>query len=134
MAPSNASATYEPQIMNVYGYNDPPRPGDFDMVALTSAYLEKGVNPAAAAYFCNSPMIKNVAKLNPNTQRLVINRFFRDALFRFRSIREIPVVNALPWLVDEGTHVDWMTLFTTYVLPFLKTHAVLDVLANGNKG
>ena len=131
MAPSNAQ---EPHIMNVYGYNDPARPGDFDMVSLTAMYLEKGINPSAAAYFLNSPMIVDVKALNPNTQRLVINRFFKDALFRFRSVRSIPVTNAIPWLIDDGTHVDWTNLFTTYVLPFLKTHAVLDVLASANKG
>lgn len=72
---------------------------------------------------------KELPKLDSGSkymQKMLLNRYFSNLLFRYRSISKDSVLNTLPFLLEEGTNGDWFGCYIQFVYPFLKTNNVFN--------
>lgn len=68
---------------------------------------------------------KHLPKLDGESsfmQKTLLNRFFSNLMFKFRSDNEVKVIDVLPFLIREGTNGDWFACYIKFVYPFLKEH------------
>lgn len=80
--------------------------------------------------FYNSPFISGSKGKGDGFQRVMINRFFNHLLLTYRARVDNPVHNVTYMLVDDGTTEDWLQIFNTTVIPFLKDNMVFNVVYN----
>ena len=61
-------------------------------------------------------------------QKILLNRYLSNLLFRFRYKYKVPVIYVLPFLLLKGTNGDWLTCYIDFVYPFLKEQRVFELL------
>lgn len=104
-----------------------PTVNEIDLYTMVTVHLDREVCPAASNLFKNDPAIAAVVGEPVIKQRMIINRYFTNLLFTFRSKCDTPINNILFMLTNDGTAEDWYRLFILYVAPFLKLHNVFNV-------
>ena len=109
-------------------FNMPPKPGDHNLVELVVLHLNALKGTKEANVFISDPSISNVYKLNPNSQRVIINKYFLNRLLIFRTISKEPVVGIITLLGNDGITEDWITLMKEFVLPFIAENKVLTTI------
>lgn len=95
-----------------------------DLVQVTASSIKEVLSETAMKTFLSSPTIKQVADLNPGSQRVIINKYFGDVLLIARADKQIVIKEAFPLLINDGTVQDWATLIRTVILPFIKKHHI----------
>ena len=109
-------------------------PKNINIKNLVKGYLEEELGIEAAEYFINDGNIRllsdeeNIPDDEHKMQRTVINNFFVNLLYQFRSISDVCTLHVLPYLTIQGRSEDWIMLFKSFVLPFLKQHQVFKAL------
>ena len=98
---------------------------DMDMVFIVNLHLKETVSAEAAEAFLSNPMIMSVADATTGVQRIVVNRYFVNKLLIFRSQNEVPIIDVMPLLVNDGPIEDWFTLFKLFIAPFLKNNSIV---------
>lgn len=132
---TNLSRTAAPFLVT-----EPKITGDeqlaIDLKTVVANVLERDISPEAKHIFLTAPIV--AATVDPIKegreftvqdsflQRVDINKFFLDSLFMFRSYQPVDIQLVLPYLSLEGRVEDWISLFTNFVVPFLKEHDVLS--------
>lgn len=102
--------------------------GEIDLVALAARDLEAYYCKEAAALFLANVDINTVKPLNPLSQRVIINRWLNNCLLSYRSRVENPTVNEiLLYVINDGTHDNWLELLQLVVFPFFKLNNVLNL-------
>lgn len=96
---------------------------DFIRLNLNSVFGEK-----YGDVFYNSPIISGAKGKDDGFQRVMINRFFNQLLMTYRARVNTPVHNTCYMLVDDGTTEDWLQIFNTMVIPFLKENLVFNIV------
>lgn len=61
-------------------------------------------------------------------QKILLNRYFSNLLFRYRYRKQNSVLNVLPLLLVDGTAGDWFGCFIQFVYPFLKDNNVFEIV------
>lgn len=115
---------------NVEMYYQPLNPTDINLAELVAEHIKTGANEVESELFLNSKDIQSVYKLNQVSQRVVINRYLSNQLLIFRSLVAVNINNVLPFLANDGLTEDWITVISTFVVPFIKQHKVLEVVHN----
>lgn len=102
---------------------------EVDLVKITEQAITEVLSATAAKTFLSSPTIMSIKDLNPNAQRVTINKYFGDNFLIARSSKDIIIKDAFPLLINDGTDQDWATIIRTVILPFIKTnHIKLHIL------
>ena len=109
-------------------FNLPPKPGEHNLVELVVLHLNALEGTKEANVFMANPSIANVYKLNPNSQRVIINKFLLNRLLIFRTISKEPVTDIITLLANDGITEDWITLMKEFVLPFIAKNEVLTTI------
>ena len=109
-------------------FNLPPKPGDHNLVDLIVLHLNALKATKEANVFMSNPSIANVYKLNPNSQRVIINKFLLNRLLIFRTISKESVTDIITLLANDGITEDWITLMKEFVLPFIAKNEVLTTI------
>ena len=105
--------------------------GEPDLVGIINKELCTIYNNAAGKMFMESGEIINVAKLNPITQRIIINRWFTNSLLIYRSIHvNKEVSEVLLRIINDGTVNDWKDQMIGAVIPFFSYNNVLGIPKN----
>lgn len=99
-------------------------PDENDLVKITAQSIGEVLSNAAVDTFNKAPTIATIRDLNPNAQRVVINKYFGDVLLIARSKKDVIIKDAFPLLINDGTEQDWATLIRTVILPFIKKHHI----------
>ena len=107
-----------------------PKPADeICMVFMVDKYLTEYLGAQAAEHFRNDPVYKSASGKLLDVQRLMINRYFTNVLLRYRSKKDININTVITSLINDGTFMDWVTLFRSDVLPFIKQYDVYAIIA-----
>ena len=109
-------------------FNLPPKQGDYNLVDLVVLHLNALEATKEANVFMANPSIANVYKLNPNSQRVIINKFLLNRLLIFRTISKESVTDIITLLANDGITEDWITLMKEFVLPFIAKNEVLTTI------
>jgi hypothetical protein len=107
-----------------------PKPADEEcMVSMVDKYLTEYIGQEAVEHFRNDPVYKSATGKTLDVQRLMINRYFTNVLLRYRSKKNNNINIVITSLINDGTFMDWITLFRSDVIPFIKEHNVYAVIA-----
>jgi len=97
-----------------------------DLHSLASMYIKSIVGERALSIFNADPMIISIGDLNPNSQRININRWLIHTLLVFRAKNDNVDINSVLGLVtNESSIEDWATILKDLILPFFKENKVL---------
>lgn len=114
--------------------NDIAIPSNMNLKLMVAEILRQELNQSDAELFLQD---SNVACLSDESdipadehlmQRSVINNFFVSLLFRFRARSEVSIIHKLPYLTIQGRSEDWVALFRTFIVPFIREHDVFSCL------
>lgn len=93
--------------------------GDYDLIAAARNVLAtEGVD---ITNYDGSRIIQEATNLRPEAQRYCLNRFFRNQMM---SVTTADSIEARTNLVEDGEFEDWLRLFQSGVVPFLKEHSL----------
>lgn len=105
-------------------------PDDLDLVTITSYLIRDTLGQQYADIFLNDIDINSVKNRLPMVQRVIINKYFILLLLRFKGITNTSIVKPMFLITNEGTHQDWFTLVSTYIVPFIKEYSVMKIVYN----
>jgi len=111
-------------------FNMPPQPNDPNLVEIIKLHLEALEANDEAKVFLSLPEIESIKKLNPVSQRVIINRVLTTALLKLRTLEETVVIHMVPLLANDGLLEDWITLMKEFVIPFIANNKVLTKVTN----
>lgn len=77
--------------------------------------------------YLNSPIIIDSRGKDVLYQRIMINRYFINELLKWRAGNEVAVNEVIACLFNDGDLDDWLRVFASTVLPFIKNNNVLGV-------
>lgn len=121
-------------------------PSEVDIVNVMANEFLMYYGLIAEVNFRKFPLIVEVAELNPITQRIQINTFFRSILYRYRSFIENEINNnkdltsediermtiigthmyrIMPFITEESDTEDWVKTIREHVIPFFKQERLL---------
>jgi hypothetical protein len=103
---------------------------EIDMVTVLGNILKEHVDEYSSTIFLNNKEIKTILELNPYSQRIIINKFFSNLFYIYRSKKNKSIVSMISMLVIDGSIEDWFKVFNNYVLPFIKKNEVFQVVYN----
>ena len=101
---------------------------NIDLVSIVQANLKDSISEVASNIFINDPIVKDSIGKPTVYQRVLLNRYFTNLLLIYRTISDVPVHNTTIMLVNDGLTEDWIKLFNTIVLPFLKDNQVFNAV------
>lgn len=127
---SPLSHQYNPLSVVDGVYLRPREPDEVCLVGAVIEHLRESIGTEAAVHFGTNTIIDDVIDKNQDVQRFIINRYFNNLLLTFRDKVDVSIVETSMMLVNDGDSSDWISLFSSYVLPFLKEHNVFDVVYN----
>jgi len=102
--------------------------GEKDLVAQISKDLISLYHKDASPLFLNDTDISLVSDLNPLSQRIIINRWFINALLIYRAnSNDVEVSEILLYAINDGTIDEWLELIERVVIPFFKNKNILKI-------
>lgn len=122
----------EQQKILLKEYFTPRNVTDLDLVSIVSYLLRDELGQEYADIFLNDIDIVSVKNKLPGIQRVIINKYFILLLLRFKGITNTSIVKPMFLLTNDGTHQDWFTLISAYIVPYLKGYGVMNIVYNIN--
>ena len=101
---------------------------DQDLVYITANFLEGMVSKRAREIFENDPSIISIKGLKPDAQRIIINRYFSNLLFRYRAETKVKITTVITMISGDGEIEDWVKINELYLYPFLRKHGIFEKL------
>lgn len=101
-----------------------------NLVDLISSNIKDSIGDEAYTCFNQDSMIVDAKDKIQVYQRVMINRYFTNLLFTFRSKQNVPVHNTIYMLINDGNVEDWIGVFNRFVIPFVKDNKVFEVVYN----
>ena len=102
--------------------------GEVNLVNTVYTYFSKHYSEKAANVFINNPEINNIKELNHIAQRIIINRWFMDNIYKYRArVTDKDVSEIILYPTDEGDVDTWLELIERVVVPFFKVKNVLAI-------
>lgn len=120
----------EQQKILLKEYFTPRNVTDLDLVSIVSYLLRDELGQEYADIFLNDIDIVSVKNKLPGIQRVIINKYFILLLLRFKGITNTSIVKPMFLLTNDGTHQDWFTLISAYIVPYLKGYGVMNIVYN----
>lgn len=77
--------------------------------------------------YLSSPVIMDSRGKDVFYQRIMINRYFINELLKWRAGNNVSVNEMIACLFNDGDLDDWIRVFASTVLPFIKQNNVLGV-------
>lgn len=101
-----------------------------ELFGLVKIHIEKNEPTNIYNIFINDTVFKGIEGQPNIYQKITLNRYFNNLLFRYRSKVNNPVNNIVIFLIQEGTDEDWFKCFTKFVYPFIKQNNVFSIVYN----
>lgn len=99
---------------------------DINLVEEMYKKIESMIGAEEAEFFKRNKNIADAYKEPSLVQRVTISRWLVNALLKYRCYIEVKeMANIIHKIPKKGTHKDWMKSIVSYVLPYIKEHAVI---------
>lgn len=95
------------------------------LIDVIGDFLGNTISIYAKETFLGTPIIQRAKAFPSPLQRNIVNQYFISLLLSWRSKNEVPVFNMLSMLCNDGDDENWMRIFGTIVLPFLRDNSIL---------
>lgn len=103
-------------------HKDIPNDNELDLRALVLEHCDK-TNDAEIKKLLEAELPK-LDEGSKYMQKMLLNRYFSNLLFRYRGMSKDSVLGTLPFLLEEGSNGDWFGCYIQFVYPFLKEYNV----------
>lgn len=123
--PKEEKKEYTISEKNIAKFTEVRKPLELDLVDIVGRFLNDFVSEEAKNNFLSDININTVKLATAGVQRVSINRYFTTKFLVFKARTGVPVMDMLLYLINDGDTEDWVELFRTFVLPFIKQHNVL---------
>lgn len=99
---------------------------DLDFVYIVSRELEENNLLKAKDNFENDKLISSIKNSPSEIQRVLLNKYFIKLLLKYRNIEDVPVIDLIICLTNDGPSEAWLDYFKKGVLPFIIKHNVIE--------
>ncbi|EPU3829029.1 hypothetical protein ACVWU4_001010 [Campylobacter coli] len=99
---------------------------DLDLVFLVLKELEANKTFLTKSKFEQNKLISSIRNSPSEIQRVLLNKYFINLLLKFRNIEDIPVIDIIICLTNDGPIEAWLDYFRKGVLPFIIKHNVIE--------
>lgn len=99
---------------------------DIDYVFLVGKLLEDEGSSFIKSKFESNSLISSIKDSPSEIQRVLLNKYFINLLLRYRNIEDVPVIDIIICLTNDGPIDLWLSYFKRGVLPFIVKHNVLE--------
>lgn len=108
-------------------FNTPRSENEIDLSDIVYKFIVSEIGQTAGDIFRSDPSIVDIIPRKPSAQKVVINNYLVNLLFKYRACGGEDITACLS-LLSANTNIDgFVTLLTTYILPFIKANNVYGI-------
>lgn len=108
-------------------FNTPRSENEIDLSDIVYKFIVSEIGQTAGDIFRSDPSIVDIIPRKPSVQKVVINNYLVNLLFKYRACGGEDITACLS-LLSANTNIDgFVTLLTTYILPFIKANNVYGI-------